>query len=251
MVVDIVGLIQVLDVDDRSYRVIRFDVDEVLQGAAFVCLRSLGNFKCAQPVALALFGEEEQVVVVGGHVEVFDEVFIARIASLRAFAATVLCTVFGQGGTLDVAEMRNGDNHFVVRVVVLNADLGGIVLDVRAAFVAEAFFNVSQLFFDNEKFLRLNDYIKNSGIEAPIAAGIMPVLQKSQVERMIFFGASLPTRLIKIINKYKDSPEDLQKAGMEYACKQIDDLLARGVDGVHIYTMNKPFVANTMMTKYL
>ena len=110
---------------------------------------------------------------------------------------------------------------------------------------------ISQLFFDNEKFLRLNDYIKNSGIEAPIAAGIMPVLQKSQVERMIFFGASLPTRLIKIINKYKDSPEDLQKAGMEYACKQIDDLLARGVDGVHIYTMNKPFVANTMMTKYL
>jgi methylenetetrahydrofolate reductase (NADPH) len=57
--------------------------------------------------------------------------------------------------------------------------------------------------------------------------------------------------LIKIINKYKDSPEDLQKAGMDYACKQIDDLLARGVDGVHIYTMNKPFVANTMMDRYL
>jgi methylenetetrahydrofolate reductase (NADPH) len=79
----------------------------------------------------------------------------------------------------------------------------------------------------------------------------MPVLQASQVARMLYFGASLPTRLIKIVNKYKDSPEDLQKAGMDYTCKQIDDLLARGVDGVHIYTMNKPFVANTMMDRYL
>ena len=84
-----------------------------------------------------------------------------------------------------------------------------------------------------------------------MAACIMPVVQESPVAGMLFCGASLPTRGIKIINKYKDSPDDLQKAGMDYACKQIDDLLARGVDGVHIYTMNKPFVANTMMDRYL
>ncbi|GFH41643.1 methylenetetrahydrofolate reductase [Lactococcus hodotermopsidis] len=122
---------------------------------------------------------------------------------------------------------------------------------VKAKHDAGANFFVSQLFFDNDKFLRLNDAVKNAAIEVPIAAGIMPVLQKSQAERMIFFGASLPTRLIKIINKYKDSPEDLQKAGMAYACQQIDELLSQGVDGVHIYTMNKPFVANGIMAKYL
>jgi len=150
-----------------------------------------------------------------------------------------------KNGDFDIAAAIYPEGHVNSALEVENIE------HVKRKYDAGANLFVSQLFFDNEKFLRLNDYIKNSGIEAPIAAGIMPVLQKSQVERMIFFGASLPTRLIKIINKYKDSPEDLQKAGMEYACKQIDDLLARGVDGVHIYTMNKPFVANTMMTKYL
>lgn len=150
-----------------------------------------------------------------------------------------------KNGDFDVAAAIYPEGHVNSALEVENIE------HVKRKYEAGANLFVSQLFFDNEKFLRLNDYIRHSGIEAPIAAGIMPVLQKSQIERMIFFGASLPTRLIKIVNKYKDSPDDLQKAGMEYACKQIDDLLARGVDGVHIYTMNKPFVANTMMENYL
>ncbi|MDR1606294.1 MAG: methylenetetrahydrofolate reductase [Streptococcaceae bacterium] len=148
-------------------------------------------------------------------------------------------------GDFDIAAAIYPEGHVDSPLEVENIE------HVKRKYDAGANFFISQLFFDNDKFLRLNDYVKNSGIEAPIAAGIMPVLQKSQAERMLFFGASLPTRLIKIINKYKESPEDLQKAGMAYACKQIDDLLARGVDGVHIYTMNKPFIANTMMDRYL
>ena len=156
-----------------------------------------------------------------------------------------LITDIKKTGDFDIAAAIYPEGHVDSPLDVENIE------HVKRKYDAGANFFISQLFFDNDKFLRLNDYVKNSGIEAPIAAGIMPVLQTSQLDRMLFFGASLPTRLIKIVNKYKDSPEDLQKAGMDYACKQIDDLLARGVDGVHIYTMNKPFVAHTMMDRYL
>lgn len=148
-------------------------------------------------------------------------------------------------GDFDIAAAIYPEGHIDSPLEVENIE------HVKQKFDAGANFFISQLFFDNTKFLRLNDYMKNSGIEAPIAAGIMPVLQASQVARMTSFGASLPTHLMKLISRYQDSPEDLQKAGIEYACKQIDDLLARGIDGVHIYTMNKPFVANTMMDRYL
>lgn len=150
-----------------------------------------------------------------------------------------------QRGNFDIGAAIYPEGHIDSPLEVENIE------HVKRKFDAGANFFISQLFFDNDKFLRLNDYMKNSGIEAPVVAGIMPILQASQVARMTSFGASLPTRLIKLVNHYQDSPEDLQKAGMAYACKQIDDLLARGIDGVHIYTMNKPFVANTMMDRYL
>ncbi len=122
---------------------------------------------------------------------------------------------------------------------------------IRQKYEAGADFFISQLFFDNDKFYRLNESIKTARITSPIVAGIMPIMSAANVERLIFFGASIPTTLIKIINKYKDQPESLQKAGLEYAFEQIDDLLKHGIDGVHIYTMNRPSVANHAMERYL
>lgn len=116
---------------------------------------------------------------------------------------------------------------------------------------AGADFFISQLFFDNEKFYRLNEAAKTARITAPLVAGVMPIMSVSNVERLIFFGASIPTGLIKIINKYKDNPDDLRKAGLEYSFEQLDDLIAHGVDGVHIYTMNRPSVANQSLERYL
>ncbi|MDR0199122.1 MAG: methylenetetrahydrofolate reductase [Streptococcaceae bacterium] len=112
-------------------------------------------------------------------------------------------------------------------------------------------FFISQLFFDNAQFFRMNEAAKDAGISQPISAGVMPIMSVANVERLIFFGASIPTRLIKIINKYKDSPEDLRQAGLEYAFHQLDDLIAHGVDGVHVYTMNRASVANAVMKRYL
>lgn len=122
---------------------------------------------------------------------------------------------------------------------------------LRQKYEAGADFFISQVFFDNDKFYRLNEAAKTARISCPLAAGIMPIMSTDNVERLIFFGASIPTNLIKIINKYKDSPDDLRKAGLEYAFAQADDLIAHGVDGVHLYTMNRPSVANSAMTRYL
>ena len=110
---------------------------------------------------------------------------------------------------------------------------------------AGADYFISQLFFDNEVFYRFRDKASAKGITVPITAGVMPFLGQSQISRMVFMcGASLPSKIVKLLHKYENSPEALRAAGIEYAATQLEDLLAHGVQGVHIYTMNKPDIAD-------
>lgn len=114
---------------------------------------------------------------------------------------------------------------------------------------AGASFLVSQLFFDNECFYRFRELAEAAGITVPITAGIMPFMSKQQITRMVFTcGASLPSPVIKILARYEDDPASLQAAGVEYACRQLEDLAAHGVDGLHVYTMNRPSVARAAMS---
>ena len=103
---------------------------------------------------------------------------------------------------------------------------------------------VSQLFFDNEDFFRFLERCRIAGIDVPIEAGIMPVLSKASIQRMVSMcGASLPRKLTRILGRYGDHPAALREAGIAYAIDQISDLIAGGVDGIHLYTMNNPQVA--------
>lgn len=103
---------------------------------------------------------------------------------------------------------------------------------------------VSQLFFDNEMFYRFYEKTRIAGIDVPIEAGIMPVTNRAQIERMVnICGASLPPKFERILHKYKDNKAALFDAGMAYAINQIVDLIAHDVDGIHIFTMNNPAVA--------
>lgn len=103
---------------------------------------------------------------------------------------------------------------------------------------------ISQLFFDNEAFFQFQAEARKAGITVPIEAGIMPVTNSKQIIRMVSMcGASLPRKFTRIIQKYEDNPAALQDAGIAYAISQIIDLLAAGVDGIHLYTMNNPYVA--------
>lgn len=103
---------------------------------------------------------------------------------------------------------------------------------------------ISQLFFDNTKFYRFLERCEIAGIAVPIEAGIMPVTNKAQIERMVSMcGATLPVKFQRAIAKYGDNPTAMRDIGIAYAIDQIADLLANGVDGIHVYTMNNPYVA--------
>ncbi len=103
---------------------------------------------------------------------------------------------------------------------------------------------ISQLFFDNEDFYRFQELCGAAGIDVPIHAGIMPVTNKSRLERMVSTcGASLPKKLTRMIARYENNPQALMDAGISYATEQIVDLLASGVDGIHLYAMNQPKMA--------
>lgn len=118
------------------------------------------------------------------------------------------------------------------------------IKNLKAKVDAGADHLISQLFFDNDSFYEFREKAAIAGINVPIEAGIMPVVNKNQIERMVTTcGASLPAKFVRIMTRYEHSPEALRDAGIAYAVNQIVDLVASGVDGIHLYTMNKPYVA--------
>jgi len=102
-------------------------------------------------------------------------------------------------------------------------------------------FLITQLFFDNRLFYDFVDRIRAIGINCPVAPGVMPIFKAEQIKRIAALcGASIPAKLVIMMDKYQDNPEELRKAGIEYASRQISDLADNGVDGIHILTMNRP-----------
>lgn len=108
---------------------------------------------------------------------------------------------------------------------------------------------ITQLFFDNTLFYRFLDTAAARGVTLPVEAGIMPIVNTRQIERTVALsGASLPPKFTKMISKYDADGEALFDAGVAYAVEQINDLLAHGVSGIHLYTMNNPKVAQMVYT---
>lgn len=118
------------------------------------------------------------------------------------------------------------------------------VLNLKKKVDAGAEHLVSQLFFDNAAFYAFQERARIAGITQPIEAGIMPVTNKKQIERMVSLcGASLPAKFSRTMSRYESRPEALRDAGIAYAIDQIVDLISNGVRGIHLYTMNNPYVA--------
>ncbi|MCR5147764.1 MAG: methylenetetrahydrofolate reductase [NAD(P)H] [Eubacterium sp.] len=99
---------------------------------------------------------------------------------------------------------------------------------------------ITQMFFDNAKFYDFLDKLHSSGVNVPVHAGIMPITAAKQLGTSVSLsGSSIPTALSNIIAKYSEDPISMREAGIEYAIKQTEDLIQNGVDGIHIYCMNK------------
>lgn len=103
---------------------------------------------------------------------------------------------------------------------------------------------VTQLFFDNMHFYRFLNLARRAGIALPVSAGVMPIVKRSQIERTVALSsASLPSDFTRMISRWQDDPAALYDAGIEYAVRQLRDLIEGGADGVHLYAMNDAVVA--------
>lgn len=109
---------------------------------------------------------------------------------------------------------------------------------------AGASFIITQMFFKNDFFYVYLDKIREMGISVPVSAGIMPVFKAKLLSKMINLSrATIPSRLISLIEKYGDNDSEMEKAGIEFAVKQIEDLIGHGVEGIHLFTMNRSSLA--------
>lgn len=101
-------------------------------------------------------------------------------------------------------------------------------------------FGVTQLFYDNSYFYKYMDKLYQNNIDIPVLPGIMPITNYNQIKKfMEMCNAKIPDKLLKNLEKYKDNPLDIEKAGIEYAVNQCNELIKNGVKGLHFYTLNK------------
>ena len=109
-------------------------------------------------------------------------------------------------------------------------------------------FITTQMFFDNDAFYNFREMCAIKEINVPIVAGIMPITNAKQIKRSVeLSNCSVPKKFEKIMERFGENPEVMKQAGIIYATEQIIDLMANGVNNVHIYTMNKPDVAHKIM----
>jgi methylenetetrahydrofolate reductase (NADPH) len=122
----------------------------------------------------------------------------------------------------------------------MEKDINNLARKIQAG----ASFVITQMFFKNDFFYIYLDKIREKGITVPVSAGIMPVFKAKLLSKMIKLShATVPSELISIVEKYRDKDEEMEKAGIEFAVKQIEDLIKHKVDGIHLFTMNRASIA--------
>ncbi|MGG7178636.1 methylenetetrahydrofolate reductase [NAD(P)H] [Clostridium paraputrificum] len=152
--------------------------------------------------------------------------------------ATDLIKYIQSKGNFNIAAACYPEGHTEVKGLVAEIE------NMKRKEEAGASYFISQLFFDNNLYYDFQDKVCAANIKAPIEAGIMPVTNKKQIERMVALsGASLPEKFKRIMERYEHNPEALRDAGIAYAVEQIVDLISTGVDGIHLYVMNNPYLA--------
>ena len=122
------------------------------------------------------------------------------------------------------------------------------IVNLKKKIDAGCEFLTTQMFFDNNIFYNFLYRIRDKDIKVPVIPGIMPITRAAQVKRAIeLSGANVPERFINLVDRFGDSPAAMQQSGIIYATDQIIDLLANGVNHIHVYSMNKPEVAKAIL----
>jgi methylenetetrahydrofolate reductase (NADPH) len=117
------------------------------------------------------------------------------------------------------------------------------ILNLKKKVDAGCEYLTTQMFFDNNIFYNFMYRVREAGIEVPVIPGIMPITRPTQIDNAVkLSGCNVPSRFRSIVDRFGNSPEAMQQAGIIYATDQIIDLLANGVKHIHVYSMNKPEV---------
>lgn len=124
-----------------------------------------------------------------------------------------------------------------------NADIEGLKRKVEAG----CEYLTTQMFFDNNIFFNFMYRIREAGITVPVIPGIMPITKRAQVKNAVkLSGCNVPERFKNIVDRFGDTESAMSQAGVAYATDQIIDLIANGVNHIHIYSMNKPEIAKAI-----
>ena len=157
-------------------------------------------------------------------------------ASINAFKASGIENILALRGDIPEGhpESYNSD-----------ADIDGVRRKVESG----CEFLTTQMFFDNNILYNYMFKLLRHDIRVPVIAGIMPVTNAKQIKRiMSLSSSSMPTRFKAIVDRFANNPEAMKQAGIAYATEQIIDLIANDVTHIHIYTMNRPDIAGSIMT---
>lgn len=153
-----------------------------------------------------------------------------------------------------VKEIRNFDGGFCVGGACYpekHPESGTIDEDIgylKEKVAAGCDFLTTQLFFDNDLFFSFLEKLRKVGVSVPVLPGIMPITGAAQIDRVVkLSGSFIPKKFLDIIEKYGGNNDDMMMAGIDYALCQMRDLYENGVKNVHVYTMNKPFVAKKIV----
>lgn len=172
---------------------------------------------------LALRGDRPQYMT--------DEQYEAR----EFFYANELVEYLKENTSFSVAGAGYPEKHFEAESYQSDLERLKVKVDTGCDFL------ITQLFMDNDVFYRFRENCDRMNIHVPICAGIMPITSSKQVSTIISLsGTSIPKEFSDIVAKYGESQEDMRKAGIDYAIRQINELKKNEVDGIHIYSMNKP-----------
>lgn len=122
------------------------------------------------------------------------------------------------------------------------------ILNLKKKVEAGCEFLTTQMFFDNNIFYNFLYKVRDTGITVPVVPGIMPITRANQVENAVkLSGCNVPERFKAIVDRFGDNPAAMQQAGIAYATDQIIDLIANGINNIHVYSMNKPEVAGGIL----
>ncbi|MBR4942071.1 MAG: methylenetetrahydrofolate reductase [Clostridia bacterium] len=153
-----------------------------------------------------------------------------------------------------VRELRNCGADFCIggacypEIHPESADQKTDIAHLREKVNAGCDFLTTQMFFDNNLLYNFLYKIREAGITVPVIPGVMPITNANQVSRAIeLSGSFVPQRFKSLVDKFGSDPSAMKQAGIAYATDQIIDLFANGITNVHVYSMNKPDVAASIM----